>query len=161
MTNLAKQKILRLETMAKFPYLISIHHYANDGTETIYRYANSESDIEYEGNVYSAGFFQINPPDKEQSSVTNGTLSLSCVDQFWITKIRETQRRAKVDFVASISYSDDLSIDYIEPIEEYTYELSVANSNDNQITFTMIFDEKRNVMIPTVRITPMIAPAIE
>lgn len=161
MTNLAKQKILRMETYAKFPYLIEITRYLNDGTEEIYRYANSDEDIVFEENTYKAGWFQVNPPEKKQDGITDATLTISAIDpeENWIGKIRGTKNRARIRFVATIQYVEN-SIDYIESLDDTDFILTVANFTDIAISWTMKFDELMEVRVPSATCNQFICPAL-
>jgi len=103
MTNYAKQQMLRRETQARFPYLIEIHHFTESGAENIYRYANTDEDVTYNNATYTASCFSITPSEKTSSGFSDAKLTISAIDQEWIVKIRETQKRAKIIFTASIT----------------------------------------------------------
>lgn len=143
-SNKAKQKLLRMETYAKFPYLIEIT--LHDGTK--YRYANCDEDVTFEGFVYEAGFFKIEPPDTNESEIGNGKLVISAVDQKWIEIIRTQTHRAAIRFVGAIVYNDGTTYDTVEPIEDTEFTLTEAEWNDLTISWTMVFDEWMTINIP-------------
>jgi len=161
MTEYAKQQMIRMETQAKFPYLIEITHYTSktDTTGTIYRYANSDKDITYEENTYTASCFSINPPEKRTDTITDATLTISAIDQEWIYKIRQTQKRAKIRFIAIIQYEND-NVESIEAIDDIDFDLSKANWNDTSITWTMEFDTLADIQIPCETVDERLCPAL-
>lgn len=161
LTALAKQRMLRMETYAKFPYLIEITRYAKDGTEEIYRYANSFSDMEFEGNVFSSGYFEIEQPEKRKDGFSDARLTISAIDteRNWIGLIRSTSKRAKLRFVATIEY-DDEDETFVEPINDYEFMLTVASWNDTAIQWTLKFDDLMDVQIPCDEITVHNTPSL-
>jgi hypothetical protein len=140
----AQKEIARQRTAAKFPFLIEITHPVY---ETM-RYANSSQNISYQGNIYYAASFAINPPDRDGSKIGNATLSISAIDQFWIEKIRETQEPAELRFIAVIVY-DEGFISGVEPLEENKFTLRAVNWNETVITWTMVFDETMSLVVPS------------
>jgi hypothetical protein len=155
MTNKAEQLIARQETYAKFPFLIRVVH----ETFGTFRYANSDKDITYNGDVYQAAYFTINPPDRDGNEINNGTLTISAVDQFWIEKIRTTQTAAGITFIAVIQYDDGV-ISGIEPIEEMDFTLRAANWTEDAITWEMVFDENMAIVVPCDRATTLKCPGV-
>lgn len=143
MTTDTKKKILAMDTKAETPYLIEI---VNDDLGT-FRYVNAKSDVVYEGNTYTAGYFRLDPPDKNESSIGNATLTMSAIDQSWIEKIRSTQKRSTLRFIAVIMY-DENGDSVIEPLEDITMTLTSATWDDTTIQWTMIFDETMDIMVP-------------
>ena len=160
MTNNAKQRILRQNTQAMFPYLIEITHIKDDGTSDIYRYANCDNDITYKGNVYHAGYFEIEPPEKRQDNISDARLTLSAIDLEWIKKIRNTNKhRSKIKFIAVILYENN-EVTEIEPIEEEEFMLTNASWSMTTIEWTMKFDELMSLNIPCEEITDRVCPAL-
>ena len=143
MTNKAKSELFKMQTRAKFPFLVHIH---NDDLGD-YRYINSDTNETFEGKVYEAGYFYIDPAEQTESSIGNARLTISAVDRTWIEKIRTTQKRSTIRFIAAIVYTED-GTKKIEPIEDNAFELTSAQWNDDVITWTMIFDDKMNILIP-------------
>ena len=161
LSALAKQRILRLETYAKFPYLIEITRVNQNDEEEVYRYANSDTPITFEGNVYQSGYFSIEPPEEKAEGITDARLTMSAIDteHNWIGKIRETQKRAKIRFVAVIEY-DQNNQQNIEVLEDNDFVLTVASWNRNTIQWTMKFDELCDIQIPLVEVTSQVCPAL-
>lgn len=153
MTPSAKKEILRMKTQAKFPYLIKIVH-EDLGT---FRYANCDDEIEYNNETYEPAYFTVRRGARSEGSIANAELSLSAVDQEWIVKIRSTQKRAKLYFVAAIIYGNPIEV---EPIEIEEYGLKVASWNDLEISWEMIFDENMDVLIPSDVATSSKNPAV-
>jgi hypothetical protein len=143
MTDKAKQLIARQETYAKFPFLIKVTH-ATFGT---FRYANSDTDITYGNERYTAAYFTIDPPDRDGSKIGDGQLTISAVDQTWIERIRTAQTAAKITFVAAILYDDGV-VSGIEQIDEMDFTLRAVNWNETAITWAMVFDEGMRIMVP-------------
>lgn len=152
----AKCEMLKRETFAMFPYLIEIT--LNNGT--IYRYSNSDDDITFENNVYTGACFSISPPDMSESTIGNGTLTISAIDQEWIKVIRQESKRARIRFVASIVYDDNNGIETVEAIEDTSYILTEANWNDTQISWLMVYDEDISIVIPCDTATALKTPAL-
>jgi len=153
MTPSAKKEMLRMETQAKFPYLIKIVH-EDLGT---FRYANCDEAVEYNDEIYEPAFFSVRRGARSEGTIQNAELSLSAVDQEWIVKIRSTQKRAKLYFVAAIVYGTPIEV---EPIEIEEYGLKVASWNDLEISWEMIFDENMDVLIPSDVATSSKNPAV-
>jgi len=148
------QKILAAQrTTAMFPCLIKISHpeYGD-----MY-FANSSHNINYNGNIYIAASFSIQPPDAQGAKIGNATLTISAIDQFWIEKIRGTQIPAQLQFIAAILY-DELGVMGIEPLEENSFTLRAANWNEISISWEMSFDERMNYIITSIKCTPMTVP---
>lgn len=150
---LAKKEILRMQTQAKFPFLIKIVH-EDLGT---FRYVNSDDSVVYENETYEPAFFSIRRGARSEGTIQNAELTLSAIDQEWIVKIRTTQKRAKIYFVAAIIHGTP---DVVEPIEIEEYTLQTASWNDLQITWEMIFDENMDVLIPSDIATSSKNPAV-
>jgi len=137
MTNSAKKKMMRSQVQASFPYLIALYL----PSKTL-RYANSSYDITYDGNVYSSAVFSVVPPSRTDSTVSDGTLTFSAIDQTMIEWVRTIDKRVKVDFIAVIDS------DSIEPIDNIQFTITNAKWNDKQVTFDMILDDKMYIKIP-------------
>lgn len=150
-----KNEILKMETYAKFPYLIEITYIHNDNTEEIFRFANSNEDIVFteieNGKVvektFTAGFFTITPPERNGNEITDAKITISAVDQEWIQKIRNSNKRSKIRFLAVIQYKEN-NIESVEPIEDLEFELAQANWNETEIQWTMEYDTLQDVLIP-------------
>lgn len=164
MTALAKQNMLRMETRAKFPYLIEITRENEEEEIEVYRYANCDEDIEFEDNgetkTFNASYFELKPPARTANKIENGSISISAVDQTWIEKIRTTQKPATIRFLAVIQYNNG-SVDSVEAIEDMEFILRNAKWNEVAISFDMIFDEKMEEQIPpdtmTIQKCPIVA----
>jgi hypothetical protein len=154
------QKLLASQrAAAKFPYLIKIDHddkAINPGFPLYF--ANSSEDITYDGNIYNAASFSIQPPDRDGAKIGDATLTISAIDQFWIQKIRENQEPAKLVFVAAIVYDGDNGVEGIEPLEENSFTLRAASFNELAITWTMVFDENMAIIVPADTCNAMTAP---
>lgn len=148
MTEAARQRILRLETQAMFPYLIEVTYFDEYDKPVLERYCNSDSDLIYNGEVYHAAWFNVKPPTHTNTSISDGQLTLSAVDQGWIVKVRQARKRAKCRFVACILYDDDNLVDTIEEIETMTFTLIKANWTETTMSFTMMFDDRMNLSVP-------------
>ena len=148
--------MLRMETYAKFPYLIEITH----ETYGTFRYANCTEDVVYDGNTYSAGYFLIDPPERKDNSIGDAKLSISAIDQEWIYKIRNTQERAHIKFLACIQYDTEMNVDYVEPIDVLEFDLTRASWDNNfMLTWDMTFDEGMAILIPCDKVTSQKVPA--
>jgi hypothetical protein len=154
MTHKAKQLIARRQTYAQFPFLIKVTH-SMFGVPLYF--ANSDNDTTYDGNIYKAAYFTVDPPDKDSSKVGDGQLTISAVDQSWIQKIRSTQTAAKIKFMAMIVYNDGV-VSGVESIEEIDFTLRAASWNEESITWTMVFDENMAIMVPCDKATALKCP---
>lgn len=151
--------MIRMETHAKFPYLIKVEYIKNDNTSEFFYYANSDTDIEFRGNTYLASVFSIQPPEKKADSISNAKLIISAIDQTWIQRIRESDKRSKVTFIATIEYEDNGSL-AVESIEEEEFELSVSQWNETEISFNMEFDPLADIQCPIDEINIFNTPAL-
>lgn len=163
LSSFAKNKIMRMETYAKFPYLIEItRYYKIDGVEKseILRYANCDTDVVYNNKTYTAGYFEIIPPEKNQDSISDAKITISAIDKSWIAKIRETEKRAIIRFIAVMMYYEN-SIESIEPIEDISFELTTAQWDENAIQWTMEFDNLLDLNIPCDEINSFNCPQVK
>jgi len=148
------QKILAAQrTAAKFPCLIKISH---PEYSDMY-FANSSDNVSYNGNIYNAASFSVQPPSIDGAKIGNATLTISAIDQFWIERIRATQIPAELRFIAAIVY-DELGVMGIEVLEENSFILRAANWNEISISWEMSFDERMNYIITSIKCTPMTVP---
>lgn len=151
MTPKAKAELLKMQTQAKFPFLIKIVH-EDLGT---FRYANCDETITYDSEEYLPALFSIDRGARQEGSISNAQLTLSAVDQEWIVKIRSTQKRAKLYFVASIVNGNE-----VEPMAEEEYGLKIVNWDELSISWEMIFDETMDILIPSDVATSTKNPAV-
>ena len=148
------QKILASQrTNAIFPCLIKITH--ADFPDMYF--ANSSQDINYNGNIYNAATFELQPPEHEGPRIGNATLTISAIDQFWIQRIREIQTPAELQFIAAIIHEESGSFG-IDPLEENLFTLRTANWNELSLSWDLSFDERMGYIITSTGCTPMIAP---
>ncbi len=151
---------MRLNCYAKFPYLIEIKYYNTNDELITERYANCSQDLTYKGKVYKSAVFSIKPPDRTNSSISDGEFKYSAVDQTMIMKIRELKKRAKIRFIACIMYKDDNSVDFIDPIDDITFTLTKCSWDENTIKWTMMFDDRMNLQVPCDTATIQKVPAL-
>lgn len=160
----AKLEMEKTLTRAKFPYLIEITYIYNDDTEAnphrdILRYVNADNDVTFENNTFSAGYFSVKPPQKTQKGFTDASISISAIDQTWIERVRSTNKRAKIRFVATISYVEN-STEVIEPIEDMEFTLTNASTDGAVLNFTMKFDELLDIKVPYEECNDRVCPAL-
>jgi hypothetical protein len=152
----SKRQITQQRTPASFPCLIEITH---DDYPDMY-YTNASENITYEGKVYNAAAFSIQPPDRDGSRIGDATLTISAVDQVWTEKIRSTQKPAKLRFIAVIVYREG-SISGIEPLEENSFTLRTASwGSGPSISWTMHFDENMAIIVPSENCNAQTTPGI-
>lgn len=161
LTKRAKLEMEKTLTRAKFPYLIEITYYKNDNTSQVFRYANSDSDITFEGNTFSAGYFTMQLPQRTTSGFTDAKLSISAIDHTWIERIRnaDNKQRSKIRFVAVIDY-DNNGTQIVEAIEDMEFILTNATSDGQIIQWTMKFDENMEIQIPFDECNDRVCPAL-
>ena len=154
--NAKAQKIITTHNRASgFPYLIKITHETPESKRD-YFFANSSENITYNGDIYNAAIFSIQPPEKDGSKIGNAALTISAIDQFWVQKIRETQMPALLQFIAVIVNSELGS--GIESLEENCFTLRAANWDEASISWEMSFDERMGYIATTAKCTPQISP---
>jgi hypothetical protein len=142
------QKLLaRQRKVARFPYLIKIEYEEDNNVFTLY-FVNSDEPVTYEGNIYNAASFSIEPPSRDGDKVGDATLTISAIDQFWIQKIRAVQKPAKLLFIAVIVYDEENGREGVEPMEEMSFTLRLASFNEISVTWTMVFDERMAILVP-------------
>ena len=148
LSNKAKQQILRQRMHAMFPYLIKIS-FPSAGT---FRYANVDDDLVYNGETYTACTFNINPPDKTESKIGEGKLTFSAIYNSgeWIRKIRDcpSDERGTIEIIGAIIYTADSIVDGIEPIYDLEFSLTEASWGDEEISWTMKFDDGMDIVMP-------------
>jgi len=151
------QKLLaRQKKIARFPYLIKIDH-EEDPIFPLY-FVNSNENVTYDGNIYNAASFTIDPPSRDGDKIGDATLTLSAIDQFWIQKIRAAKKPAKLLFVAVIVFDEEGGREGVEPMEEISFTLRVARFNEISVTWTMVFDEKMAIIVPADTCNAMTTP---
>lgn len=157
----AKKELLRMEVRAMCPYLIEMTDNTDPKNPAVEYYANSDDDITFGGHTYKACYFEVVPPEKTETKIGNGKLTFSAVDQDWIRRIRSTQNRFKVKFLAVIIYLEDGKKGGIEAMNEMNFTLTDASWDDSgAITWTMMFDDKMDVMIPPDKLSALVCPGI-
>lgn len=144
-SNKAKQEVLRTATTAFFPYLLEIDH----PDYGVFRYVNIEGGdgVTFEGNFYQAASFTIQPPEQNNSGISNATLTLSAIDQEWIIKIRNTDIKARARLIEAICMFTETGIE-VESAESIYFTLTQAQWDDLQITWTMVFDDTMEISVP-------------
>lgn len=155
MTNRAKLEMLRMETQAKYPYLIEIT--TPDGT--VYRYANCDSDKVLNDNTYEAAFFIPNPPEVKDGEVSDASITISAIDMNWIARIRENEERSTIKFIAAISY-DENGNEVIEELEARTFTLTVTDWTQRTIDWQMVFDLLSEIQMPVDDCNKFICPGV-
>ena len=163
MTRQAKLLMEKMEIQAKFPYLIEVTYVYNDDTEEnphrdILRYANTDEDVTFEQNTYTAGFFKVSLPEKTTSGFTDASLTISNVDQEWVGKIRSTNKRSFIRFIATIEHYENGT--QVEPIEDMEFTLTNATVNETTIQWTMKFDDKFDIKVPYDKCNDRVCPAL-
>ena len=158
MTRTAKLLMEKMEVQAKFPYLLEVTYYDNQGNSEIYRYVNSDEDKTFEGNTYSAGFFKLSLPERNSSGFSDASITFSAIDQEWVQKIRSTNQRCKVRFVAVIEYYSGQET--IEPIEDMEFILTNAIVKESVIQFTIKFDDLLDLKVPYDECNDRVCPAL-
>lgn len=148
MTKNANQQMVRLQTFAMFPYLIKIEYINENGQLITERYANTDEDLVYNNETYSACYFKVQPPTRSNSSISDGKIEFSTVDQSWISKVRTAKERITCEFISCIKYDDNNEIVGFEEIDRTKFTLIKANWNEQTISFTMMFDDRQNLCVP-------------
>lgn len=156
MNNAIQNLLVQNDIPASFPFLIEIWK-PSDPT-SIERYVNASEDKEFEEHVFTASSFSVQPPEKTESGVKDATITLSTIDQTWIEKVRTTQERYKIRFVAVIDYEDEEEV--IEPLDDITFSLTNATWAESTIQFTMKFDEGMSINVPCQKLDQFVAPAL-
>ena len=167
MNRKAKLEMEKTLTRAMFPYLIEITYVHNDNTEEVLRYANSDFDIDFteevdgveETNTFSAGYFSMQLPQKTQSGFTDAKITISAIDYSWIQRIRSSNKRSRIRFVAVIDYKDN-GTEKVEPIEDMEFILTNATTDGTAIQWTMKFDDKMDIQIPFDECNDRVCPAL-
>lgn len=162
MTTLVQSELVKSEIRASFPYLIEIWKQTDTGKVNCYRYANSSSNIEFEGKTFLAGYFKPTPPERTDSGIKDAKIAISSIDQEWIEKIRKTESTDMylIRFVASIVRYDDDNKEYVEALDDITYKLTNANWNETTIEWTMKFDEWQDIKVPCQKLAQFVCPAL-
>ena len=158
MTRTAKLLMEKMEIQAKFPYLIEVTYNKNDGTSEVLRYANTDEDVTFEGHTFSAGFFKVSLPEQTTSGFTDASITISAVDQEWVNKIRSSNVRSTIRFVATIEHYENGTS--IEPIEDMEFVLTNASLNETTIQWTMKFDDLFDIQVPYDECNDRVCPAL-
>ena len=148
----------KLAIQAKFPYLIEVTYVKQDGTEEILRYANTDEDVTYDGETYTAGFFKMSLPEKTNSGFTDASITISNIDQVWVGKIRSSNKRSKLRFIATIEHYESGTT--IEPIEDMEFTLTNASIDETTIQWTLKFDDLFDIKVPYDVCNDRVCPAL-
>ena len=157
MTPNIQNLLVQNDVPASFPFLIEI--WKPSEPSNIERYVNASEDKTFEEHTFTASYFTVQPPEKTESGVKDATITLSTIDQTWIEKVRTTQERYKIRFVAVIDYDDD-GTESIEALDDITFTLTNATWAETTIQFSMKFDEGMNINVPCQKLDQFIAPAL-
>ena len=149
--------LVQNDVPASFPYLIEI--WLPSDPTNIERYVNASEDKTYENHTFTASYFVVQPPEKTETGMKDATITISTIDQTWIEKVRSTQERYKIRFVAVIDYDDD-GTEEIASLDDITFSLVNASWQETTIQFTMKFDEGMSVNLPCQRLDQFVAPAL-
>lgn len=150
--------LVQTNVPASFPYLIEIWKSSDIQKENIERYVNASEDKVFEGNTFQAASFKINPPEKTESGIKDAQITISTIDQTWIEKVRTTNERYKIRFVAVIDYEN--GSEYIEKLEDITFLLTSATWQETTLQFTMKFDEGMGINVPCQKLDQFVCPAL-
>lgn len=160
LSNKAKQQILRQRMRAMFPYFIKI---TNEDFGT-FRYVNADNNMSWGGEEYTACTFSIQPPDKTESKIGDGTLNFSAIynNSEWVRKIRSTIKRGTLEIKAAIIYTDGNIVNGIEPIYDSEYTLMDASWDDKseEIKWTFRFDDGMDIVMPCDVMDELICPGV-
>lgn len=160
MTQTSVQQLARLQTMAMFPYLIKVTYTNESGEQVVERYANTDEDLTYDEEVYSACYFNVQPPTRTSSSVSDGKIEFSTVDQTWIEKVRGAKGKIYCEFISCIKYDDNNDIVGFEEIDRIKFTLTKASWNEKVVSFTMMYDDRMNLCIPCDTANALKNPAL-
>ena len=139
----AKQQILRTNTQSMFPYLIEIHH---EDLGTFY-YINASEGLTWDDKYFYPVCFSIQPPEYNSTGLSNATLTMTAIDQEWIMKIRSTNKRAKIRFLAVMINSKEGEVE-VEVLENIEFVLTSVSWNEIAITWTMEVEQTIQTQIP-------------
>lgn len=153
MTERALSEVVKMESRAKFPYLIDIKYNGHN-----YYFVNADTNVTFNGHTYLASWFNLTPSEKNQNGFSDARITISSVDGVWIQRIRESNEKAKVTFTATIQYLDDGSF-VVEPIESMEFVLQNAKWNRTTIEWTLKFDELMDLKV-CKKVDGVICPAL-
>ena len=157
MNSTVKSMLVRNDIPASFPFLIEVWK-PSEPTE-IERYVNALENKVYENHTFTASSFKVQPPERNESGVKDATITISTIDQTWIEKVRTTQERYKIRFLAVIDYDDD-GTETIEPLDDIVFTLTNASWQETTIQFTMKFDDGMEINVPCQKLDQFVCPAL-
>lgn len=140
MNEKLKKELLKNRKTSLYPYLVHINN-EDFGDFYFTDYYNS---VTYDEKTYESANFQITPSERTQSGIGNAQFSFSVVDQKWIEKIRNTQKRSTINVISVIIYDDNT----VEPIEENNFVLTSINWDESSAIWDMVFDDRMDILIP-------------
>ena len=149
--------LVQNDVPASFPFLIEI--WKPSDPSNIERYVNASDDKTFESHTFTASYFTVQPPERTESGVKDATITLSTIDQTWIEKVRTTQERYKIRFVAVVDH-DESGSEVIEPLDDITFTLTNATWQESTLQFSMKFDEGMSINVPCQRLDQFVAPAL-
>ena len=157
LSNKARQQILRQQMIAMFPYFIEI----SLGGETSY-FVNADEDKVFGGRTYTACAFSIKPPDRTESSIGDGKITFSAIynNREFIKKVRMNSERGTIRVVGAIVYSADGTDEGTEPIFDTEFMLTDASWNDDEISWTMRFDDGMAIVMPCDVMDEIVCPGV-
>ena len=157
MNSTVKSMLVRNDIPASFPFLIEVWK-PSDPT-TIERYVNALEDKVYDNHTFTASSFKVQPPERNESGVKDATITISTIDQSWIEKVRTSNERYKIRFLAVIDYDDD-GTETIESLDDITFSLTNATWQETTIQFTMKFDDGMEINVPCQKLDQFVCPAL-
>ena len=144
---------------ASFPFLIEIWKSSDIQKEHVERYVNASNDKVFEEHTFTASYFVVQPPERTESGIKDAQIKISTVDETWIEKVRTTNERYKIRFIAVIDY-DESGTEHIDKIDDVTFVLTNASWDEKVLQFTMKFDEGMNVNVPCQKLDQFVCPAL-
>lgn len=147
----AQAELLRQRTTASFPYLIEAVNSDFDSTK---RYVNYNENVTFEGKVFEPAYFEFTPPEKSTSGISDAKLSISCIDQEWIKRVRTTQKKTIIRIVGVVIY-DEIEGMQISKMDDITFSVESATWSDSLMEFTLKFDEVMDILMPIDVLTPL------
>ena len=159
-TNKSKNKITKQNVDARFIHLVDVWH------EDVghFLYTDSDEEIFYDGQTWGKYDIDVVRPEVTSTGVSNGSISISSVDQTWIERIRNLNavpgnERFKARLIGIMEYEEGNET-VQECLFDENYMLSDANWDGTTLSWTMIYDDNWAINIPVITCNSLVAYGI-
>jgi hypothetical protein len=142
-------------TSSIFPLLIEISH---PSLTEPFRLVNNTVDLTYNGNVYTAYPFRIDPPDESREEIGNASITIDNIEGQILVALRSYSEAFTVKLIAMF-WNDD-SGTLFEEIAQWEFQLTNITYNSKTITGQLLYEDRLMNKLPKLTFDPQSFPGV-